>query len=243
MQSTETPAKTYPVMFTQPGDNDQGTPRGADLLRAILALPVEADGYSYASLGPETRAELDRLSSLLAAPSTGTPPDSKTELSRLRWEMLMMLSAMSGVLTPEQVDAVHARKADLMGRPIAGTPPAAAPLSTGEQTPDTDGLEADALIVADWLDAAVTFAVRREPTLPEETRPVARAAKRITEELPRLMAERDRLAGEVERQRTALRDAVGRLQQVATLAQDADQEAIYNVAYVPRETRDLAGQD
>lgn len=57
---------TYPVHFTKPGDNDQGAPRGAELIASLLALPVQRDGYSYAAFGPETRAEMERIRASLS---------------------------------------------------------------------------------------------------------------------------------------------------------------------------------
>lgn len=60
-------ARTYPVMFTPPTTDERGTPEGADLIRAILAEEVQHDGYSYASFGPVTRANLERIAAELDA--------------------------------------------------------------------------------------------------------------------------------------------------------------------------------
>jgi hypothetical protein len=53
--------RVYPVMFTPPGVNDQGAPTGADLLRGLVSLEVQEDGYTYAAFGPKTREQLERL--------------------------------------------------------------------------------------------------------------------------------------------------------------------------------------
>lgn len=58
----------YPVMFTPPGENDQGSPKGAELLTGLAKLPLQADGYRYAAIGPETTAELHRIAAVLAEP-------------------------------------------------------------------------------------------------------------------------------------------------------------------------------
>ena len=57
--------KNYPVMFTAPGTNEHGTPKGAELIRAFLALSVEDDGYSYAAFGSVTRENLQRILNIL----------------------------------------------------------------------------------------------------------------------------------------------------------------------------------